>query len=108
MDASPRLTALFRAIVARRWWVVAAYLVLLAPTVYFALRVHHDNAIDRLIVQSDPDYVTAKEFERWSAAAGKGGSLPGPADPSRPRGRRPSAAMGRGWRRRPGLEGTPG
>ncbi len=64
MDASPRLVNLFRAVVARRWWVLAIYALVLVPSVYYALRVHHDNSLDRLIVKSDPDYLTSREFEQ--------------------------------------------
>jgi len=60
----PRLTGLFRAVVSRRWLIVVAYALALVPAVYFALRVKQDNAIDRLIVESDPDYITAKQFEK--------------------------------------------
>src|SRR5712691_572005 len=58
-----RLESMFRFIVARRWWIVAFYSLLLPPSVYFALRVEQDNSLDRLIVRSDPDYVANKEFE---------------------------------------------
>ncbi len=59
-----RLARLFQFIVARRGWVIATYAVLMVPGTYFALRVHHDNSIDRLIVESDPDYLTAQEFNK--------------------------------------------
>ena len=54
----------FRFIVARRWWVVAFYALLVPPSAYLALRVQQDDSLDRLIVQSDPDYLRAKEFEK--------------------------------------------
>ena len=52
----------FRFVLARRWWIVAVYAVLLAAAVPFALRVEQDNAIDRLIVQDDPDYLATQAF----------------------------------------------
>jgi hypothetical protein len=58
------LYSFFRFVVARRWWVVAFYALLLGPAVYYALRVEQDNSIDRLIVKSDPAYVTAQEFQK--------------------------------------------
>jgi predicted RND superfamily exporter protein len=58
------LQALFRFIVARRWWWVILYAFLLGPSAYFALKVPIDSSIDQLIVRSDPDYIRAKEFEK--------------------------------------------
>jgi predicted RND superfamily exporter protein len=54
----------FRFIVGKRWWVVAFYALILGPSVYFAVRVPQDNSIDRLIVQTDPDYVAARDFAK--------------------------------------------
>lgn len=59
---SGRLAAAFRFIIAKRWWVVALYALLLVPSVYFAVQVPQDNSLDRLIVQSDPDYIAARDF----------------------------------------------
>jgi predicted RND superfamily exporter protein len=65
MDTDPgRLARFFRAVIARRWWVIATYVVLLPPSAYFAAKVGQDNSIDRLIVASDPDYVATRAFER--------------------------------------------
>ena len=63
-SASPFLLRLFRFIVAKRWWVVGFYALLLGPAVYFALQVEQDNSLDRLIVQSDPDYIANREFSQ--------------------------------------------
>lgn len=52
----------FRFVIAHRWWVLAFYALLLPPAVYFALKVDQDNSLDRLIVQSDPDFVANREF----------------------------------------------
>lgn len=61
-NTSGRLAAAFRFIIAKRWWVVALYALLLVPSVYFAVQVPQDNSLDRLIVQSDPDYIAARDF----------------------------------------------
>lgn len=61
--ASTRLVRIFRRIVALRWWIVGFYALLLPPAIVMALRVGHDNSLDRLIVQSDPDYIANKAFE---------------------------------------------
>jgi predicted RND superfamily exporter protein len=44
--------------------VVAFYALVLVPSVYYAIRVDQDNSLDRLIVQSDPDYLASQEFAK--------------------------------------------
>src|SRR5690349_10106028 len=61
---SPRLQALFRFVIARRWWFIAIYSLLLPLGIGAALRVESDNSITRLIVQSDPDYQNTRSFQR--------------------------------------------
>jgi len=56
------LYPLFRFILARRWWVVGLYALLAAGAIPLALQVEQDNAIDRLIVQDDPDYILTHDF----------------------------------------------
>lgn len=58
------LQATFRFIVARRWWWVILYALLLGPSAYYALRVPIDSSIEQLIVRSDRDYIRAKAFEK--------------------------------------------
>ena len=58
-----KIDALFRFVIARRFWVIGFWAVVLVPAIYFATRVQQDNSIDRLIVQSDPDAVNARAFE---------------------------------------------
>src|SRR5262245_31779535 len=58
------LARFFRVVIARRWWVVGIYALLLPPAVLYAMRVGQDNALERLIVTSDPDFVATKEFEK--------------------------------------------
>ena len=59
-----RLAKLFIFLIAKRWYVVAFYAVLLPPAAYFAARVGQDNSIDRLIVPTDSDYVANRAFEQ--------------------------------------------
>lgn len=54
----------FGFVLAKRWWVITFYALLMIPGAYFATRIQQDNAVDRLIVKSDPAYVLAKEFEK--------------------------------------------
>ncbi len=49
-------------IIAHRWWVVAIYAALLGPSIYFSLGVDQDNSLDRLIVDTDPDYIATRDF----------------------------------------------
>ncbi|MFN8625030.1 MAG: MMPL family transporter [Candidatus Binatia bacterium] len=58
------LSRFFQCIVAWRRYVIASYALLLVPSVYFAIQVHQDNSIDRLIVETDPDYLATRDFER--------------------------------------------
>jgi uncharacterized protein len=63
-SASKVLQAVFRFIVARRFWCVALYALLVPLAVHQALRVTSDNSIDRLIVQSDEDFRSNRDFQR--------------------------------------------
>jgi predicted RND superfamily exporter protein len=56
------LSPIFRFIIAKRWWVLGIYAILLGISIPFALEVEQDNAIDRLIVKSDPDYLATRDF----------------------------------------------
>ncbi len=62
--ASPRLQAIFRFIVARRWWWVALYAILFPVAIGQALRIETDNSIARLIVESDHDFQDNQAFQR--------------------------------------------
>jgi predicted RND superfamily exporter protein len=64
---SPRASLLdrfFRSVIRQRWLVFGLTMAFLVPAIYFALKVDQDNSIDRLIVQSDPDAVNARAFEK--------------------------------------------
>ena len=59
-----RLSQTFSFIIARRWYVLGIYALLLLPSVYFAAQVRQDNSLDRLITASDPDYIATRDFQR--------------------------------------------
>jgi predicted RND superfamily exporter protein len=61
---SPALIRLFRVIVARRLWFVVLYALLVPLAIRQALEVPGDNSIERLVVQSDPDYRDNQQFQR--------------------------------------------
>jgi uncharacterized protein len=55
---------MFRVILARRGWILAAYLVILPAGILAAAGVAGDNSIASLIVESDPDYRDTRAFQR--------------------------------------------
>ncbi len=55
---------MFRGVIRWRWPILVFYLLLCAPAAYFAISVKQDNALDRLIVPSDPDLQGARAFEK--------------------------------------------
>jgi uncharacterized protein len=59
-----RLTPFFTFVIARRWYVLACYALLLFPSAYFATRVRQDNSLDRLITPGDPDYIATRDFQQ--------------------------------------------
>ncbi len=59
----PRLQSVFRLVVARRWWFIALYALLLPAGILLAERVPSDNSISRLIVESDRDYRETRAFQ---------------------------------------------
>ncbi len=58
----PRLAAIFAQVVRLRWWIIAVYGALVPGAVYCALQIPRDNAIGRMIVDSDPAVVATREF----------------------------------------------
>jgi predicted RND superfamily exporter protein len=58
------LRRLFRFAIAKRWWVVGFYSLLLVPGIWFALKVGQDDSVERLVVRTDPDYVAAQAFAK--------------------------------------------
>jgi predicted RND superfamily exporter protein len=59
-----RLEAIFRAIIARSWLIIAIYALFLPPAIWFATRVQADNSLERLIVKTDPLYASNQRFEK--------------------------------------------
>jgi len=57
-----RLVPVFNAIVARRWLVVAMYVVVLAAAARLAFDVPRDNSIENMVVASDPEVAVSHEF----------------------------------------------
>ncbi|MEW5738545.1 MAG: MMPL family transporter [Myxococcota bacterium] len=65
MDGGSTLVErLLAAIIARRVVVVALWLVLLPVGVWLSLQIPSDGAIDRLVVESDPDVVLTRSFQQ--------------------------------------------
>jgi predicted RND superfamily exporter protein len=62
--AQGALASVFRVVIRWRWPILVFYLLLCAPAAYFAISVKQDNALDRLIVPSDPDLQGARAFEK--------------------------------------------
>ncbi len=61
---TPRLDALFRRVIARRFWIVAAYAVVAPVALLLALRIPKDTALERMIVPSNPEVTTTRLFQR--------------------------------------------
>ncbi|MBN2197055.1 MAG: MMPL family transporter [Polyangiaceae bacterium] len=59
----PVLEAIFRFVLAARWFVIGIYVLILPAAGYLATRVGQDNSIERLVVTSDPDYAATKAFQ---------------------------------------------
>ena len=47
VEVRGRLGRFFTGLVARRWWVLAVYALLVPPAAYLAAQVEQDNSIDR-------------------------------------------------------------
>ncbi|MBE3097805.1 MAG: MMPL family transporter, partial [Planctomycetes bacterium] len=59
-----RLDAIFAQVIRLRWWIVAAYVCLVPGALILALRIPEENAIERMVVASNPDVVATREFQR--------------------------------------------
>src|SRR6266511_48911 len=59
-----KLTRFFRRLVARRWWIIAIYALVVPPAAWLATTVAQDNSLDRLVVKTDPTYTANKSFEK--------------------------------------------
>ncbi|BDG08960.1 efflux RND transporter permease subunit [Anaeromyxobacter paludicola] len=59
-----RIARALAAVLRLRWPILAAYALLVPWAALVAARIPNEGAIDRLIVPSDPDYVTTRAFQR--------------------------------------------
>lgn len=64
MAAPSKLERVFQAIIKQRRIIVALYAVLLPLGIWGALLVPKDDSIDRMVVESDPDYVATRAFQQ--------------------------------------------
>ncbi len=64
MEKRSRIERLFAAIIARRWLVVGFWALLVPGAAWLALQIPSDGAIDRLVVEADPDVVRTREFQK--------------------------------------------
>jgi uncharacterized protein len=62
--ANSLLERLFARVIALRWWVVAAYALTVPFALVLALRIPRDNAIERMVVDSDHEVAVTREFQR--------------------------------------------
>ncbi len=56
------MVPVFNAIIARRWLVVAIYVVVLAAAALLAFDIPRDNSIENMVVASDPEVAVSREF----------------------------------------------
>lgn len=103
MHGRTRLERLLAAILARRWVVIIAWLALLPPAAWLALQLPSDSAIDRLVVESDPDVVVTRAFEKVFPEGKQAVLLFEPADPFAPDAVRELAAVEDGLGKLPGV-----
>ncbi len=57
------LASFFRRVIARRSAVALLYALVVPPAAWLSFRIPHDDAIDRLIVDSDPDVAATRAFQ---------------------------------------------
>jgi predicted RND superfamily exporter protein len=61
---NPRLLAIFSQVMRVRWWIVAFYAGLVPGALILALRIPEENAIERMVVASNPDVAATREFQQ--------------------------------------------
>ncbi|MFZ5441551.1 MAG: efflux RND transporter permease subunit [Myxococcota bacterium] len=64
MEVPSRLERLFEAIIAKRVLVLVVWLALVPGAAWLAFQIPSDGAIDRLVVESDPDVVRTRSFQQ--------------------------------------------
>lgn len=104
MDSPSRLERLFRAVVARRRLVILLWSLLLPGAVWLALRIPSDGAIDRLVVESDPDVAETRAFQKVFPEGQQVVLLVESEDPYRPEALRELAALEEAVARVPGVK----
>ena len=60
----PRLAAIFAQVVRVRWWIIAVYAALVPGAVHLVLHIPRDNAIARMIIDSDPAVAATRDFHK--------------------------------------------
>ncbi len=75
------LEQLLARIIKRRWFVIICWLVLVPPSAWLALQIPSDGAIDRLVVEKDPDVVLTRAFQKVFPEGRQSVLLFEPADP---------------------------
>lgn len=58
-----RLVRLFDFLIAKRWLVVAVYVVLLPGAAFLAFDIPRDNSIERMVVSTDPEVALSRQFQ---------------------------------------------
>jgi uncharacterized protein len=61
---TPRLDAVFRRVIARRFWIVGVYALLTPAALGLALRIPKDTALERMVVASNPEVRATREFQK--------------------------------------------
>jgi uncharacterized protein len=59
-----RLAAIFAQVTRLRWRIIAAYAALVPGALYLALQIPQDNAIERMVVDSDPAVAATRAFHK--------------------------------------------
>jgi len=57
-----RMIPVFEFVIARRWWILVLYCLLLPGAGYLALNVGRDNSLENMVVASDPDVAVCRRF----------------------------------------------
>ncbi len=57
-----RLIPFFRFVIARRWWILGLYCLVLPGAAFLALRVPRDNSLENMVVAADPEVEACRRF----------------------------------------------
>ena len=103
MDGLSRVERILAAIIKFRWIVIIFWLALAPPSIWLALQLPSDGAIDRLVVESDPDVVKTRAFQKVFPEPQQVVLLFEPAEPYSPAAVRELAAVEDGLGKLPGV-----